>query len=217
VEILRLDEAFVKILGVKPKFLRYVPLYSGDLFLDPLASMFLLNGNTDHRNMINSPPYGSIDDRTASYIQQTHGKTIVLWSEDSGDSTGGTAQQSYNFYQGLANENPKRPHMTLSHETEPAGTDALHMGTVPLLANAGIQLQTVAQCLDTDPYEQVGGYGTRDSTWYCGGTWTPPSSGGGGGGGSGTCVTTYTSVSGDTCTSIGSSVSGIHRHLLTPS
>ncbi|KAG8752342.1 hypothetical protein FRC14_007124 [Serendipita sp. 396] len=106
--------------------------------------------------------------------------------------------------------------MTLSHETEPAGTAAMYNGTVPLLANAGIHLVTVAQCLDTDAYEYVGNYGTRDSTWYCGGTWTPsnptststtisstsstssttsstPAP---------TCVSTYSSQPNDTCASI---------------
>lgn len=183
VEIQRLDEAFIKILGVRPRFIR--------------------------------PPYGSINDEVATYIQQTHGKTIVLWSDDSGDSTGGSAQGSYNFYQAFANAGPGQPHLTLSHETEPSGIGALRMGTVPLLANAGIKLVTVAQCLDAEPYDYIGGYGTRDSSWYCGGTWNPtptstttsisatstssststpvPS-----------CVTTYYSVSGDTCVSIGS-------------
>jgi hypothetical protein len=119
------------------------------------------------RYPLQSPPYGDIDDRTASYIQQKHGKTIVLWSADSTDSVGGSAQDSYNFYKGFANENPKKPHMTLSHETVTVGIDALHNGTVPLLANAGVKLVTVGQCLDAEPYEQVGAYGTRDSTWTC--------------------------------------------------
>lgn len=129
---------------------------------------FLLTGNF-------SPPYGEIDDRTATYIQETHGKTIVLWSDDSGDSTGGTAQESYDFYQGFANEDPKQPHMTLSHETQQAGIDALHMGTVPTLASGGVNLVTIGQCLDVEVYEKVGEPGTRDDTWFCGGTWTPPS------------------------------------------
>ena len=45
--------------------------------------------------------------------------------------------------------------------------DALH--------NAGISLITVAQCLDLEPYEHVGVYGEKDSTWTCDGPWTPPS------------------------------------------
>ncbi|CAG7850665.1 SubName: Full=Related to deacetylase {ECO:0000313/EMBL:CCA68305.1} [Serendipita indica DSM 11827] len=162
-EIQRLDEAFVKIVGVIPKFLR--------------------------------PPYGDIDERTASYIQQKHGKTIVLWSDDSGDSTGGSTQQSINFYNTFANENPKRPHMALSHETEPSGYNAMYSGTVDNLASHGVQLVTVAQCLDTDAYIYVGGYQQRDSSWYCGGSWTPSPGGG-------TCVQTYTSKVGDTCASI---------------
>lgn len=186
VEIQRLDEAFIKILGVRPRFIR--------------------------------PPYGSINDATATYIQQTHGKTIVLWSDDSGDSVGGSVQDSYNFYQAFANAGPSsQPRLTLSHETEPSGIGALRMGTVPLLANAGITLTTVAQCLDSDAYDYFGGYGTRDSSWYCGGSWTPSptptqtssvsqtsSTSSTSSTPAPSCVTTYYSVSGDTCQSIGS-------------
>jgi LysM repeat protein len=180
VEIQRLDEAFIKILGIRPRFLR--------------------------------PPYGSINDAAATYIQQTHGKTIVLWSDDSGDSVGGSAQDSYNFYQGFANQGPSsQPRMTLSHETEPSGIGALRMGTVPLLANAGITLSTVAQCLDAQPYDYIGSYGTRDSSWTCSGTWNPPTTtsttatqtSSTSSTPAPTCVTTYYSVSGDTCDSIG--------------
>jgi hypothetical protein len=98
----------------------------------------------------------------------------VTWSDDSGDSTGGSAQDSYNFYAKLAAQGPGHPHITLSHETEPAGIGALRNGTVNLLAKANISMITVAQCIDQDPYEHVGGYGKRDSSWHCGGSWTPP-------------------------------------------
>ena len=138
-----------------------------------------------------------MNDTVATYIQQKYGKTIVTWSEDSGDSKNGTAQDSYNFYKAFADAGPGKPHMPLSHETKPAAIGALRMGTVPLLANAGIKLVTVAQCLDMEPYDYIGGYGQRDSSWHCGGTWTPPAP---------SCVTTYYSGSGDTCVSIGSKV-----------
>jgi hypothetical protein len=140
---------------------------------------------------LSSPPYGDINDDIATYIQQTvsvwfsciggvsltwyqYNKTIVIWSDDSGDSTGGTAQQSYDFYAQWAAQGPGHPHMCLSHETEPAGIGALKNGTVQLLANAKINMTTVAQCLDQDPYEYVGGYGTKDSSWNCTAPWTPP-------------------------------------------
>jgi hypothetical protein len=91
-----------------------------------------------------------------------------MWSDDSGDSTGGNAQQSYDFYANFAQQGPGNPHLTLSHETEPAGIGALRMGTVKLLANAGIQLVTVAECIgQSDMYEHIGGYGTRDPSWQC--------------------------------------------------
>jgi hypothetical protein len=131
-----------------------------------------------------------------------------MWSDDSGDSTGGSAQSSYDFYNSFASQGPGQPHMALSHETEPAGIGALRMGTVGLLSRAGINLQTVAQCLDSEAYEYVGEYGQRDSTWYCGGTWQPgtppppPTSTTSSAPPSGTCASTYTSVADDTCSSI---------------
>lgn len=183
-EIQRLDEAFIKIIGVKPKFIR--------------------------------PPYGSLNEDAASYIQNTYGKTIVTWSDDSGDSTGGSAQSSYNFYNNFANQGPGQPHMALSHETQAAAIGALRQGTVTRLNQAGIKLLTVAQCLDAEPYEYISGYGQRDSTWYCGGSWTPgttppptsttssppPTSTTSSPPPSGTCASTYRSAAGDTCTSI---------------
>lgn len=175
-EIQRLDEALVKIIGVKPKFLR--------------------------------PPYGSINEDAASYIQNTYGKTIVLWSDDSGDSTGGSAQQSYDLYNGFAHESPRRPHMALSHETQEVAIQAIRMGTVSQLANAGINLQTVAQCTDDqNPYIHVGGYQQRDSSWVCTGAWNPtppgnPTSTTSANPPTGTCASTYYSAAGETCTTI---------------
>ncbi|KAG9041833.1 Carbohydrate esterase 4 protein [Serendipita sp. 407] len=156
---------------------------------------------------IGRPPYGGIDERSASYIQSRHGKTIVLWSDDSGDSTGGTAQQSYDFYAGFANQGPSAsPRMTLSHETSPAGYNAMYMGTVPRLANAGIKLVSVAQCLNADAYEVFGGFGNRDSSWYCGGSWTPsnptPTTTTTSSTPAPTCARTYRSVQNDTCAKI---------------
>ena len=124
-----------------------------------------------------SPPYGSINDEVANYIQQKYGKTIVLWDLDSGDSQGGNEQNSVDFYYHLAYDEPNTtPHLTLSHETLEWSTNAaLHDGTVDALADQGHPLLTVAQCLDLPAYDTIGGYGTRDSSWYCGGTWTPSS------------------------------------------
>lgn len=56
IEIQRLDEAFVNILGVKPRFFRYGPLN----LRQPPSS-----------NALSSPPYGDINDDIATYIQQT--------------------------------------------------------------------------------------------------------------------------------------------------
>ena len=143
-----------------------------------------------------SPPYGSLNEEVANYIQQTHGKTLVLWDLDSGDSQGGNEQDSVQFYFNLANQPNTTPHLTLSHETlDWATRAALNDGTVDALANKGFPLLTVAQCTDLPAYDAIGGYGTPDSSWHCGGTWTPTPP-------KPACKSTYISKAGDTCVSI---------------
>lgn len=99
--------------------------------------------------------------------------------------------------------------MTLSHETEDAAIGAIRQGSVSVLAQHGIHSITVSQCLDTDMYEFVGGYGTRDSTWIWDGSFTPTPPGNGGTSTTTappptqTCATQYTSVANDTCDTIG--------------
>jgi peptidoglycan/xylan/chitin deacetylase (PgdA/CDA1 family) len=164
-EIQRLDEAFVKILGVKPKHFRCVL----NMYHIPLIGYLLTFLH------IYSPPYGDIDERTASYVQSKYGKTIVLWDLDSGDTASGADEQgSIDFYKRLAAEGPNSKHLPLSHETHDYSVHAAENYTVDALYNAGVTLLTVAQCLDMYPYEFVGPYGVRDSTWTCDGTWTPP-------------------------------------------
>lgn len=140
-EIQRLDEAFIRILGVKPRFIR--------------------------------PPFGDLSEHVITYIRKKHHKYIVMWSDDSLDSVGGTAQDSYNFYKTFAIDRPDYTGLTLSHETSDAGIQALRNGTVNVLANADINLLSVAQCVDMEPYEYFGGYQERDASWTCEGSWTP--------------------------------------------
>ena len=60
---------------------------------------------------------------------------------------------------------------------------------------AGIKMVTVAECLDIAPYEVVGNYGVRDSSWTCDGSWSPPAAS--------TCAQTYIATATDkTCATI---------------
>ncbi|KAG8827906.1 Carbohydrate esterase 4 protein [Serendipita sp. 401] len=134
-EVQRLDQALIRILGVKPKFIR--------------------------------PPFGDLNDHVISYLRKKHNKIIIMWSDDSGDATGGTTQSSIDFYTSFAHERPDYPALTLSHEISDAGVEAMRNGTVRTLANAGVQLLTVAQCIDQEPYEYIGCYQKRDESWTC--------------------------------------------------
>ena len=118
-----------------------------------------------------------IDERTASYIQTKHGKTIVLSDLDPGVTfqNAGDGEKYVNFFKQRATEGANSTHLTISNEFNPTPMLAALGSTVDLLHNATINLLTVADCLDLPPYEHVGGYGTRDDSWTCSGTWTPSS------------------------------------------
>ncbi|KIM31645.1 carbohydrate esterase family 4 protein [Serendipita vermifera MAFF 305830] len=140
-EIKRLDEALIKILGIRPRFFR--------------------------------PPYGNFNQHIIDYIRGKHNKTIIMWSNDSGDATGGSARDSWNFYTRFAREEPDYTGLTLSHEVSDAGVEAMRNGTVQALVEAGVELLTTADCLGLEPYDYVGDYGERDETWNCDAEWTP--------------------------------------------
>lgn len=177
-EINRLNDAFIRILGVRPKVLR--------------------------------PPYGSINQDIADYLYEKWGLTVVLWSADSQDSDDialhHTVQWSTDFYHAQA-DNYNGAAMPLSHETYSWSVGALTGGTAAYIRSKNINLVTIAQCIDVEPYETVTGvYGVKDSSWTCDGPYVPmnpttttttsstaaP-----------TCVSTYSSGAGDTCASIG--------------
>lgn len=84
-QINRLNDAFVRILGVKPKILR--------------------------------PPYGSINDTLAEYLQTKHGfSALVTWSADTKDWVGDITdpQHFYDFYKDIADTwNVTGPQMPL--------------------------------------------------------------------------------------------------------
>ncbi|KAG8836363.1 Carbohydrate esterase 4 protein [Serendipita sp. 399] len=134
-EVERLDQALIRILGVKPRFIR--------------------------------PPFGDLNSHVIQYLRKKHNKIIIMWSDDSGDATGGSAQDSIIFYTSFAVDRPDYPALTLSHEVSDAGVGAMRCGSVHALASAGVQLLTVAQCIDQEPYEYVGDYQERDASWTC--------------------------------------------------
>lgn len=136
-------------------------------------------------------PNNYLPDSAANYITTKYGKTVVSSDVDSGDTNpGATTQSIHQFYQGLASQGPGHPHLARSDETQSITLDALD-ATDTLIA-AGIRLVSVAECLDMAPYEIVGNYGVRDSSWTCDGSWSPPAAA--------TCTQTYTASATDkTC------------------
>ena len=96
-----------------------------------------------------------------------------MWSDDSGDSTGGSAEDSWRFYTKFAKDDPSYTGLTLSHEVSDAGIEAMRNGTVAELAEAGIELLTTADCLGLEPYEYVEEPGERDESWNCDSPWSP--------------------------------------------
>ena len=74
------------------------------------------------------------------------------------------------FFGRLATEGANSTHLTITNVFNPTPILVAMGSTVDILNNAGITLLTVADCLDFQPYEHVGQYGTRDDTWTCNGT-----------------------------------------------
>ncbi|CAG7850680.1 SubName: Full=Related to deacetylase {ECO:0000313/EMBL:CCA69714.1} [Serendipita indica DSM 11827] len=171
-QIQRLDEAIIKILGVRPKVFR--------------------------------APVTLTSSSVISYIQSKHGKTIVTSDAPSNDAAqGATGSSVYAFFQSLAAGGASTRRISQSTETSQAALDGMDQGSVEVLATAGIRLVTVAQCLDINPYETVGSYGVRDSSWTCDGTWTAPAT-------STNCQQTYTAQAGEnTCSKIAAKFSGL--------
>lgn len=80
---------------------------------------------------------------------------------DSGDSTGHGASYSENEYRKQANQYPA-PGIGLNHETYKATAEEVVPQAIDVLQSAGYKLVSIAECLDLEPYEYVGGKTGRD-------------------------------------------------------
>ncbi|TIB11251.1 hypothetical protein E3P89_02418 [Wallemia ichthyophaga] len=109
------------------------------------------------------PPYGSCDAGCVDYLQNTKGKTVVQWSDDSGDSAGASSDQVINSIQKWANDGA--PHLVLDHEVHQSSVETVVPAIMPFFD--GRVLTTVAQCIDDASYLQTGSLGVRDETWTC--------------------------------------------------
>ncbi|KAJ9117709.1 hypothetical protein QFC24_006423 [Naganishia onofrii] len=122
-ELWKVEQAFIRILGVKPIYFR--------------------------------PPYGSVSNTLLSALENRGYKKVFLWSEDTGDSTGGSVASQKGVYNSIANSYPA-PHIVLNHS--PIASTAYD--TVPyavsLLKNKGYQLVAVDTCMGSQgewPYQ----------------------------------------------------------------
>ncbi|THV08152.1 glycoside hydrolase/deacetylase [Dendrothele bispora CBS 962.96] len=146
IEIMRLDQAFIKILGIKPNIFR--PPY-GSITADQVSYI-----TTKHKKTVVTWELDSEDTQGAN----TNSAVLAFYSN--------LAQQAKS-----SNKMPRDPHFTLAHDVQPqTGTSSLEAGQI--LLDASYSLVTTAQCLDLEPYTYIGAPQTRDSTWTCSGTWS---------------------------------------------
>ncbi|EIM24093.1 glycoside hydrolase/deacetylase [Wallemia mellicola CBS 633.66] len=108
------------------------------------------------------PPYGTCDASCVDYLQ-AKGKTVVQWSEDSGDSAGVEPSEIISKIQGWAADG--KPHLILDHEVYQSSVEEVVPAVLPSFD--GKKLTTVAECIDAEPYLEVSAPGTRDDTWTC--------------------------------------------------
>lgn len=140
-----LENAMIKILGVKPLYFR--------------------------------PPYGEFNDLTLQVLKDRGYKGLILWSQDSQDSSESPPSPSqiiegYNSY-------PEKT-IILNHETKQFVTDEVIPAVLPILQSKGFQLLTSPDCLSlgsnpSDWYTFVQKPSLRDDSWTCNGTPSPGS------------------------------------------
>ncbi|KAA1111304.1 hypothetical protein PGTUg99_003998 [Puccinia graminis f. sp. tritici] len=140
-----LENAMIKILGVKPLYFR--------------------------------PPFGEYNDIVLQVLQDRGYKGLILWSQDSQDSSASPPSSSeiianYRSYPDQTN--------VLNHETTSLMVDEVIPGVVPILKEKGFNLLTSPDCLGlgsnpSDWYVSVQQPGSRDESWTCQGTPTSES------------------------------------------
>ncbi|TIA88587.1 hypothetical protein E3P99_02521 [Wallemia hederae] len=108
------------------------------------------------------PPYGTCDASCVDYLQ-SKGKTVVQWSEDSGDSAGASPDEIISKIQSWAADGA--PHLILDHEVYQDSVETVVPAVLP--AFDGRVLTTVAQCTDGADYLETVTPGARDETWTC--------------------------------------------------
>lgn len=136
-QIEHLEEAFIKILGLKPKYFR--------------------------------PPYGSYNDQLLGILSDRGYTKVILWSDDTGDSTGASVDQQQGVIEDVRGSYPN-PHLVLMHSTQDTTANQVVPYAVDRLSSAGYQLVAVDTCLGSDgewPYYWIGQPGTRDDSWHC--------------------------------------------------
>jgi ribosomal protein L32E len=85
---------------------------------------------------------------------------------DSGDSLGKSESQSEEEYRKQAARYPA-PGIGLNHETIKSTAEEETPKAIRILQDAGYKLVSVANCLDLEPYEYVGGREDENSSWKC--------------------------------------------------
>jgi len=115
------------------------------------------------------PPYGSYNQAQLNVLAK-RGYQSVVWSFDSGDSTGSTTSQSESAYKTLAKDYPT-PQIALNHETYSTTVKTVAPYALQLMHSKGYKLVSVADCLGISPYQEVytpsNKLPKRDSTWHC--------------------------------------------------
>ncbi|THV08142.1 glycoside hydrolase/deacetylase [Dendrothele bispora CBS 962.96] len=144
VEILRLDQAFIKILGIKPNILR--PPYGS---IKPAQVAYI---EQKYGKKVVTWELDSGDSQGKDSNQE-----ILAFYQGLADSAKASGTTP--------------PHFTLAHDVLPqTGTTALEAAEI--LLGAEFSLITTAECLGVVPYTIIGAPQQRDATWTCTGTWT---------------------------------------------
>ncbi|KAF7337405.1 hypothetical protein MSAN_02266900 [Mycena sanguinolenta] len=154
----RMEEAFSRILGIKPAFMR--PPY----------------GDTDSNVQSIAASRGQSlalwDTDTGDTDRDSTAQLETLLTRNPGDADGNTVAQSEAIYLQAANARVKNA-LILNHETEETTATQLVPYAINLFQSKGYNLVTMAQCLGVDPYQAIGLPQQQSSSWTCDGTPAP--------------------------------------------
>ncbi|KAJ3576354.1 hypothetical protein NP233_g478 [Leucocoprinus birnbaumii] len=109
------------------------------------------------------PPFGNMNDNVKK-VAASRGLSAVMWSFDSGDSTGASESQQEANFKGVAAKHPA-PLLSLEHSTYDTTATVAQYAITQLKAAGYKNFVTVAECVGSSPYQNTTAPAKYDPSW----------------------------------------------------